>query len=204
MNIIFMGIQGSGKGTQAKLISEELKLCHISTGDLLRSTTGELKSELDKIINQGQLIPDNLMLKILKNRMIQDDCENGIILDGFPRNIEQAKLLEKEIKINKVIEIQISDEESRKRLLGRISCKKCGEGYNEYTEPKPKDKGICDKCGNILIKRDDDNLESINKRIDIYHKDTEPILDFYKNKTIKINGENPIEKISKEILEKIN
>jgi len=90
MNIIFIGIQGSGKGTQAKIISEKLGLCHISTGDLLRSTNGELKSELDKIINQGQLVPDNLMLKILKNRIMQDDCENGIILDGFPRNIEQA------------------------------------------------------------------------------------------------------------------
>ncbi len=204
MNIILVGIQGSGKGTQAKFLSKKFKLCHISTGNLLRNITGDRKKEIDSLINNGKLVPDKTILEILKERMIQDDCENGIILDGFPRNIEQAKLLEKELNIQKVIEIQISDQESEKRLMGRISCPKCGIDYNIYTAPKPQKEGFCDKCGSQLTRRKDDNEESIKKRIKTYHEETKPILNYYKNKLITVNGEQSIEDVSKEILKKIS
>lgn len=204
MNIIFVGIQGSGKGTQASVIAKELGLAHISTGDLFRGAKGELGQKLKEIMDAGQLVPNELTLQILKERMIQDDCENGIILDGFPRNLEQAQDLEKEIKIDKVIEIKISDDESMKRLSGRISCENCKANYNILTTPKPAQEGICDKCGGKLIQRADDTPIAIQKRIDAYHEQTEPILEFYKEKLIEINGEQKIENVKKDILETLN
>lgn len=195
MNIIFIGIQGSGKGTQAKIISEKLKIPHISTGDLLRSAQGELKQEIDSYMLQGKLIPDELMLKILKETL--DKADNGFILDGFPRNIEQAKALDKITRIDKAIEIVISDEEALKRLSGRRNCENCKANYNIYTAPKPKQEGVCDYCQGKLVQRKDDNEEAIKKRLEVYHKETEPILNHYKS--IKINGEQDIEKVTYDI-----
>jgi adenylate kinase len=200
MNIIFVGVQGSGKGTQAKIVAEKMGLCHISTGDLLRDATGELGERVKKIIADGNLISDKLMLDILRERMSLGDCENGIILDGFPRNLEQAKLLGLEIEINKVVEIKISDEESLRRLSGRVSCKDCGEGYNICTAPRPKVLEKCDKCGGRLMQRADDNEDAIAKRIKTYHNETEPILDFYGEKVVVIDGEREIGEISEDIL----
>ena len=125
MILLFVGAQGSGKGTQAKIISKELNLCHISTGDLLRGTDGKLKEEIDSYINKGQLVPDKMIVKILKQRIKKEDYKNGFILDGFPRNLQQAEEFEKIGKIDKVIEISISDKEAIKRLKGRWNCKKC-------------------------------------------------------------------------------
>lgn len=204
MNLIFVGVQGSGKGTQAKLIAETTGLCHISTGDLLRSATGELKEKVDSAMNSGELVSDSLMLEILKKRIKENDCEKGIILDGFPRNIEQAKLLDGEIDIDYVIEIKISDEEALKRLSGRINCKKCGAGFNLYTAPKPNNPEKCDFCEGKLIQRKDDNPEAIKKRIETYHKETEPILEYYKDKLIVIDGEKGIEEIKDDILKSLS
>lgn len=198
-----MGIQGSGKGTQAKIISEKLEIPHISTGDLFRGCEGELKSKLDEYMNSGKLIPDDLVLEILNERISKDDCEKGFILDGFPRNLEQAKKLNDLLEVDRVFEIHISDGEVFNRLEGRRTCKNCNAGYNVRTAPKPKNENYCDFCEGELYKRDDDNEGAIKKRIEIYHNETEPVLDFYEDKVIKINGEQEIEKIAEDILEEL-
>lgn len=204
MNIVLMGIQGSGKGTQAKLIAKQLNLAHISTGDLFRSLTGELKEKVDALINKGNLVPDNLTLEILKERFSKPDCKNGFILDGYPRNIAQAKTLDNIVKIDNVIEISLDDEESIKRLNGRRSCKSCNKEYNvniPFLAPKEKEK--CDICHKPLFQRDDDKtIESIKKRLDIYHKETKPILNHYKS--IKINGNQSIDAVLQDILKALN
>lgn len=198
MKIIFVGAQASGKGTQAKIISEKLHVPHISTGDLFRNAQGEIRKELDTYMTAGKLVPDTLVIKMLKERMSQQDAQAGFILDGFPRNLQQAKELDSITQIDKVVEISIPDEEAIKRLSGRISCKNCKEGYNIFTEPKPKVAGKCDKCGGELIQRADDKEDAIKKRLEIYHNETEPILQHYKS--IKINGVQSIDNVTKDIL----
>lgn len=197
MNLIIMGMQGSGKGTQAKILAEKLRIPHISTGDLVRGTEGELKKKIDSFINIGKLVPDELIIEILKERFSKEDCKNGFILDGFPRNIHQAKELEKISKIDKIIEIELTDEEAIKRIIARFNCSKCKTDYNSIISP-PKKEGVCDKCGANIVKRADDNEEAIKKRLSIYHNETEPILEHYKS--VKINGNQPVEKVSKDIL----
>lgn len=199
MNYLFIGVQGSGKGTQAKMISKSLNIPHISTGDLLRATTGELRAEIDSYITKGNLIPNELMLKILKERISRDDCQNGFLLDGYPRNIQQAKDLDAAgIKIDNAFNIEISDAEALKRIKGRWSCKKCGAGYNYATAPKPKQEGICDICGEPLSQRADDSSDdAINQRLKTYHDEIGPVIKFYN--TTKINGEQSIEKVSEDI-----
>lgn len=195
-----MGVQGSGKGTQAKLLAEHLKIPHISTGDIFRSLTGELKAKVDALINKGNLVPDSLTLEIIKERLSKPDCKRGFILDGYPRNIAQAKSLDTITKIEKIIEISLEDKESIRRLSGRRSCKSCNKEYNvniPFLAPKEKEK--CDICKKQLFQRDDDKTEvAIKKRLDIYHKETEPLLKHYKS--IKINGNQPIDSVFKDIL----
>jgi len=198
--VVFVGLAGSGKGTQAKLVAKETGLAHISTGDLLRGATGELKEQVDEVINSGRLIPNDLMLHILNERIQKPDCRAGIILDGFPRNLEQAKLLDHQMQISKVVEISVSDDEVMKRMLGRVTCKECGAGYNLHTAPKPADSKKCDECGGELVRRKDDNPEAIRKRIATYHEDTEPILKHYGDKVVKVNGKRDINDIKKDIL----
>src|SRR3989339_157742 len=173
MNLIFIGPQGSGKGTQAKIISEKLNLCHISTGDLLRNVKGNLKEEVDSYINVGKLVPDELILKILIKELKK--CKKGFILDGFPRNVTQAKKLKDLININKVIEINITDKQAIKRITSRISCKNCGAVFNKITKP-PKIEGGCDYCKDKLYVRDDDKEEFVKKRLNI-HKKAEEMLE---------------------------
>jgi adenylate kinase len=203
MKIIFIGPQGSGKGTQAKIISEELKIPHISTGDLFRSIEGKLKEEIDAYVNKGQLVPDELTVKLLKERISKPDCRQGFILDGFPRNLNQAKLLEKITKIDKVIEINISDELAVERIFSRISCRKCGAVYNLITNP-PRKLNVCDRCQGELYRRADDNPNAIRKRLETYHKETEPILKKYNDITVRINGDQEIDKIAMDIMEAFN
>lgn len=199
---LFVGVQGSGKGTQAQIVSKKLGIAHISSGDLLRGTQGDLKKEVDSYINSGKLLPDELMIKILKERIAQEDCKKGFILDGFPRNLEQAKELDKFVKVDNAFNIEISDDEAKRRLKGRWNCKKCGIAYNYVTAPKPQKEGICDKCGNILTQRADDvDDEAINKRLDIYHEETIPIVKFYN--TVRVNGDQPIEKVTEDIMKAI-
>ncbi len=205
MIILFIGAQASGKGTQAKIIAGKKGFVHISTGDLLRAATGELKKEIDSYITKGKLVPDELILELLKERIKQPDCKKGVILDGYPRNLQQAEELEKIEKIGKIFEIWVSDETAKKRLMGRWNCKKCGVAYNIVTAPRPKKDKICDGCNIPLYQREDDiNEEAIEKRLAIYHEETEPILKKYKDKVIRINGEQEIEKITRDILEKLN
>ncbi|MBI2630203.1 nucleoside monophosphate kinase [Candidatus Pacearchaeota archaeon] len=232
MKLIFLGIQGSGKGTQAKVISEKLKICHISTGDLLRNAPANLKQKIDSYVNSGKLVPDELIIEILKTKLNNEDCKNGFILDGFPRNLNQALELDKIIKIDKVIEIAISDNEALKRLTGRWNCKKCNLIYNVNTSPKPKVAGKCDVCYSGLYQREDDKEEAIKKRIETYHKETFPLIRYYNAMDnsvnpspssqnypdrkfcresdsikrifyIKINGEQEIEKVTEDIFKDI-
>jgi len=199
MNLLFMGVQGSGKGTQAKIIASKLNLIHISTGDLLRDTKGELKEEVNLYMASGKLVPDKLIIKILKNQLKEESCKNGVILDGFPRNLEQAEEADKIMKIDKAVEIAISNEEAIKRLAGRWNCKKCSNSYNLITSLKPKKNGICDICGRELYQRKDDiKEEAVKKRLETYHKETKPVLKHYSS--VKINGEQSIEKVTRDII----
>jgi adenylate kinase len=197
MRIILIGPQGSGKGTQAKLLSEKFKIPHISAGDLLRNAKGELKEKLDSFMDKGELVPDELILEILKKRLEEKDCTNGFILDGFPRNLEQAKLLDSITAIDFVIEITLEDKTAIKRISNRLTCKKCGAIYNMQTKPSKLD-DKCEKCNGELIVRQDDTPDAIKKRLKIYHEETEPLLKHYQ--TIRINGELSIEKEFEEIL----
>jgi adenylate kinase len=201
MKLIFVGPQGSGKGTQAKLIAAKLGLCHISSGDLLREVKGDLKKEVDKFMSKGDLVSDDLMIKILKERLGEGDCDKGFILDGFPRNKEQVEALRKITDIDKVVEIVISDEESIKRILGRRNCKKCGAIFNVNTSPKPKSEGVCDFCKGKLSKREDDNEKVLRERLKVYHDETEKILKMYT--FMRIDGQRSIEEVEKDILESI-
>ena len=193
MNLIFIGPQGSGKGTQAKKVAEKFGFCHISTGDLLRSAEGDLKVEVHSIIDKGNMVSDELMIRILKERLKGADCEKGFILDGFPRDVKQAEKLKGIADIDKVVEIVVSDEEAIRRILGRRGCKECGAIYNVNTSPKPKVEGVCDKCGGELFSRKDDNEEALKERLKGYHEKTEPVLKMYDS--VKIDGEKSIEDI---------
>jgi len=197
MKLLLVGPQGSGKGTQAKLLAGKLETPHISTGDICRNQTAEKLAEIKSYIDKGSLYPDEKMLELLKERLERDDCERGFILDGFPRNLKQAEMLDAITEIDKVIEINISDEEAVKRLGGRVACEKCGRGFNTVTIP-PKEEGKCDKCGGKLVQRADDTEDAIRKRLGIYHGETEPMLEKYDS--IKINGEQSIENVREDIL----
>ena len=202
MKLVFVGPQGSGKGTQAKIVANKLGLCHISTGDLLRDLKGKLKEEVDSYTLYGRLVPDELVIRVLKEKLFRDDdCKKGFILDGFPRNLNQAEALNKIINIDKILEISISDNESVRRICGRRNCKNCGAIYNINSSPKPIKEGKCDKCGGELFQRADDNENALKKRLLIYHQETEPILNKYTS--VKINGEQSIKKVSEDILKKL-
>jgi adenylate kinase len=201
MKILLIGAQASGKGTQAKLLAKKLGLPHISTGDLLRAQIGELRKDIDSYIIKGNLYPDEKMLKILEARFKEKDCQKGFILDGFPRNLKQAEMLDKITKIDKVIEIHISDKEAVQRISDRRHCEKCKADYNLVTMP-PKDPKKCDKCNGRLIARADDTPEAARKRLEIYHHETEPILKHYN--AIRVNGEQGVEKVFQEIVQNLN
>ena len=204
MNIILIGPQGSGKGTQAKFISEKFSMPHISTGDLFRDLEGDLKERIKLIMERGELVPDNLTLEILQRRIEKPDTKKGLILDGYPRNLSQAKLLETILKIDIVLEITLSDEEAIKRLSSRLSCK-CGSIFNKITNP-PKEPNTCNNCRSQLYQREDDKPEAIKKRLQTYKEQTQPIINYYKENKVKIitiNGDQSIDIIKKEIEEKL-
>lgn len=186
-SIILIAPPAAGKGTQSALIEKRFGFIHISTGDLLREAAKNderLKYEMAK----GHLIDDEATLKLLKDRIIKNDCQKGYILDGFPRNINQAEhydqmLSELDMEVGKVIVLTVTKEEAFKRIVGRIHCSKCGAIYNELVNKQmPKEKGICDKCHSLLIKRSDDNEETFNKRFMTYLSETEPLIKYYQNK----------------------
>lgn len=183
MNLILMGPPGAGKGTQGEILAKKLNIQTISTGVMLRSAMKE-GTEVGKVaakyINDGLLVPDSVIVDVVKERLSKPDVKDGFILDGFPRTVAQAKALtETGLKIDKVLSIDVSDDEIVGRLSSRRECSKCGAPYNVVSN-KPAKEGICDKCGGELIQRADDVPETIMNRLSIYHNETEPILDYYK------------------------
>ena len=183
-NFIFLGPPGAGKGSLAVKVAEDYKIPHISTGDIFRANIKAqtpLGVKVKAIIDSGSLVSDELTFELVKDRLAQDDCKNGYILDGFPRTIPQAEMLEKLVDDVKVVNFEIQDEIVIRRLSTRRVCKACGANFNVLTLP-PKVEGVCDKCGGELYQRDDDKQESILHRMDVYREQTEPLINFYKNK----------------------
>ena len=187
-DIILIAPPAAGKGTQAKLLSSKYQIPHISTGDLLRAATGELGDIVKKTMESGALVSDDLVLKLLEERITKEDCQNGYILDGFPRNVSQAesymKLLEKLNKpLGDVIYLDASKEVTQKRIVGRLTCPTCGAVYNDQIdESKPKKFGTCDKCNGPLSKRSDDNLETFEKRYQTFMNETYPLVNYFRSK----------------------
>ncbi len=183
-NFIFLGPPGAGKGSLAVKVAEDYKIPHISTGDIFRANIKAqtpLGVKVKAIIDSGSLVSDELTFELVKDRLAQDDCKNGYILDGFPRTIPQAEMLEGLVSDVKVVNFEIADEIVIRRLSTRRVCKACGANFNVLTLP-PKVEGVCDKCGGELYQRDDDKQESIMHRMDVYREQTEPLINFYKNK----------------------
>ena len=189
MNLIMLGAPGSGKGTMAKLIAKDFELPHISTGDIFRENIKnqtEIGKQAKAIMDKGELVPDEITIKIVENRLKEDDCKEGFILDGFPRNLIQAKALEKFAKIDRVILLDVPNEEIERRIAGRRACRDCGEIYNTETY----DKTTCAKCGGELYQRDDDKLETVRNRLEVYEKQTAPLIDFYQDKIFRAEGKD--------------
>lgn len=187
MNLILLGAPGAGKGTQAEKICEKLSIPAISTGNMLREAMAngtEMGLKAKSFIDAGKLVPDEVVIGIIDERLKQDDCKNGFILDGFPRTIPQAEALDKMgVRIDKVIDIEVPDEKIAARLSGRRVCLKCGATY--HTEfKKPKTEGICDACGDTLVQRKDDMPETVLDRLKTYHEQTEPLKGYYEKKGI--------------------
>ena len=193
MNIVMLGKPGSGKGTVGKMLSESLGIVHISSGELFRSyvkKTGEIGRKIDSYISKGNLVPDELAIKLVEKRLLEPDCKNGVILDGFPRTVEQAKqfdefLKERNSKIDIAVELKLSDQDIINRISKRRVCEniECREVYNlEFKNPNKE--GICDICGSKLIQRDDDKIETVKQRLKIYHETTGKLVDYYKQQQL--------------------
>ena len=208
--IILLGAPGAGKGTQAQIINEKLGLPHISSGDIFRENfknQTELGKLADSYIKAGQLVPDEITIKMIKERLSQPDCINGAILDGFPRTPQQADALEQMLtefnaRVESVIYISVADEVLIERLSGRWICRAQGHVYHILYNP-PKVPGICDIDGSELYQRDDDKVETVRQRIKVYHQQTQPLIEYYQRKglLVEIDGNQSIEKISADIMQ---
>ena len=189
MNIVLLGPPGIGKGTAAAKLSKKMQIPHISTGDMLRENVAhktKLGLEAKSYMDKGLLVPDDVVIEMMKERLKKDDCKKGFILDGFPRTIKQAEEIGKEIKIGKVVNIQASDKIIIGRLSKRKICKKCGFIYH-LVYIKPKKDNACDKCGSELYQRADDKPKAVKERLKVYMKETEPLVDYYNEKGIIAN-----------------
>ena len=209
MKIVVLGGPGAGKGTQLMKISQRLGMVHISTGDIFReniSKQTELGKLADSYISKGQLVPNEVTCNMVADRLQKEDCKNGYALDGFPRTIDQAVFLENYLKENKedldaVVDIEVPDDMIVARLCGRRICSQCGASFHiEYTQPKVE--GICDKCGAALIQRKDDQEETIQNRLQVYHNQTEPLIAFYRStgKLLEIDGNGTADEVECRIL----
>jgi len=213
MKIIMLGAPGAGKGTQAKMIAEKFNIPHISTGDIFRANIKngtELGKKAKEFMDKGQLVPDELTVEILLDRVAADDCKNGYVLDGFPRTIPQADVLDKELtklgdKVDFAINVDVPDENIVRRMSGRRACLKCGATYHIEHIP-PKQEGICDKCGSELVQRDDDKPETVQKRLSVYHEQTQPLIDYYNKKNIlkSVDGTKDMQEVFSDIVNILN
>lgn len=200
MKIIMLGAPGAGKGTQAKKIAEKYKIPHISTGDIFRANIKngtELGNKAKTYMDQGLLVPDELVVDLVVDRVKQDDCVNGYVLDGFPRTIPQAEALDAALAvigetIDYAINVEVPDENIIRRMSGRRACVGCGATYHLVHIP-PKTEGICDTCGNELILRDDDKPETVEKRLNVYHDQTQPLIDYYTNKNVLVEVDGTVD-----------
>ena len=210
MKVIMLGAPGAGKGTQAKQIADKYSIPHISTGDIFRANIKngtELGKKAKTFMDQGLLVPDELVVELVADRIQQDDCKNGFVLDGFPRTIPQAEALDAALeKINEkmdyAIDVDVPDENIITRMSGRRACLNCGATYHIVSIPT-KVEGICDRCGSPVVLRDDDKPETVKKRLEVYHEQTQPLIDYYKKKDIlkTVNGVQTIEDVFKAIVE---
>ena len=210
MKIIMLGAPGAGKGTQAKKIAEKYDIPHISTGDIFRANIKEgteLGKKAKTYMDQGLLVPDELVVDLVVDRLQKDDCKKGYILDGFPRTIPQAESLTEALnkiheKMDFAIDVEVPDENIVTRMGGRRACVGCGATYHIVFNPTKKE-GICDTCGEALILRDDDKPETVQKRLDVYHAQTQPLIDYYKNSGIlkEVDGTMDMEDVFKAIVQ---
>ena len=208
MNLILLGAPGAGKGTQAELLVKKLSIPAISTGNMLREAIAngtELGKKAKQFMDEGALVPDELILGIIGDRVAQSDCAKGFILDGVPRTLAQAEALEaKGIRIDHVVSIEVDDSVIEGRMTGRRVCGKCGASYHVVANP-PKVDGVCDSCGSELVIRKDDKPETVRKRLEVYHATTEVLKDFYGKlgRLCIVNGDQSIEGANEEILKAI-
>lgn len=198
MKLILLGAPGAGKGTQAEKICEKLSIPAISTGNIIREALKngtQMGLKAKSFIDAGQLVPDEVVIGIIKDRLAQNDCANGFILDGFPRTIPQAEALdEMGVEIDKVIDIEVPDEKITDRMSGRRVCKECGASYHLFYK-KPEKEGVCNLCGGELVQRKDDHPDTVLDRLKVYHEQTEPLKDFYakKGKLRIVEGQEKVE-----------
>lgn len=210
MKLIMLGGPGAGKGTQAKKIAEKYTIPHISTGDIFRANiknNTELGKKAKEYINQGLLVPDELVVDLVVDRLGQEDAKKGYVLDGFPRTIPQAEALTKALKekneeIDYAVNIEVADEVIVNRMAGRRACVTCGGTYHVEFNPTKKE-GICDACGGELVLRDDDKPETVQKRLEVYHKQTQPLIDYYTTagKLVEVDGTQEVNKVFEAIVE---
>ena len=205
MKIILLGAPGAGKGTQAEIISQKLSIPSLSTGNMLREAQKNgtpLGQQVKSYMDAGQLVPDEVVIGIIKERMGQPDCAGGFILDGFPRTIAQAEALDRMgVEIDRVVEIDVPDQAIVTRMGGRRVCEGCGASYHLEHNP-PREEGLCDKCGGRLITRKDDDPATVLSRLETYHRQTKPLADYYQKtgKLRTVNGHQPLEQASADIL----
>lgn len=209
MNIILLGPPGAGKGTQAKQLEQNHGLVQLSTGDMLREAVasgGELGRQAKTVMDAGQLMPDELVIRMIAERIDKPDCAGGFILDGFPRTTRQAEALDrmladKGLKLDAVIEMQVDEEALVERITGRFTCAKCGAGYHDKFQ-RPRAEGVCDRCGGTeFVRRADDNAETVRARLKAYREQTAPILPYYRARGIlkSVDGMAPIEEVGRQI-----
>ena len=213
MKIIMLGAPGAGKGTQAQMIAEKYNIPHISTGDIFRANIKngtELGKKAKEYMDKGLLVPDELTVQLLLDRVAKDDCKDGYVLDGFPRTIPQADVLDNELtklgdKVDFAVNVDVPDENIVRRMSGRRACLKCGATYHIEHIP-PKVDGVCDKCGSELVLRDDDKPDTVQNRLSVYHEQTQPLIDYYDKKQIlrTVDGTKDMQEVFSDIVNILN
>ncbi|MEU6989947.1 adenylate kinase [Streptomyces sp. NPDC046465] len=211
MRIVLVGPPGAGKGTQAAFLAKNLSIPHISTGDLFRANISqgtELGKRAKAYMDEGNLVPDEVTIGMAKDRMAQPDAENGFLLDGFPRNVSQAAALDEALKtdgqkLDAVLDLEVPEDEVVKRIAGRRICRNDSSHVFHVTYSKPKQDGVCDVCGGELYQRGDDKEETVRKRLDVYHRETEPIIDHYKGQdlVVTISALGKVDEVTKRAMD---